>query len=263
MSDEHKRYLKKIKYQSITTLSFQILIFIILIFLWQVLTDLKVLDSFILSSPKRVINTIILLYKSNNLFIHIYTTFIEIFISFFISMFISIFLASILWFFPKIAKIIDPYLTIINSLPKIALGPIILIWFGTNIKSIIIMAILISSIVITINIYNSFINVDRFKIKLIKTITKSRLKLFRYLIFPSSIKTIIGNLKICISMTLIGIIMGEFLVSKKGIGYLILYGSQVFNLDLVLSGIIILCICATILYYIIFFIEKIYEKNTH
>lgn len=263
MSNEHKRYLKKIKIQNISILLLQIIIFIIFIFLWQVLTDLKIIDSFILSSPKKIINTIINLYKSNNLFMHIYTTFIEIFISFFISMFISILLASLLWFFPILSKIIDPYLTILNSLPKVALGPIILIWFGTNIKSIIIMAILISSIVLTINIYNSFTNIDRFKLKFIKTITNNKFKIYRYLIFPGSLKTIIANLKICISMTLIGIIMGEFLVSKKGIGYLILYGSQVFNLDLVLSGIIILCICATILYYIIFFIEKIYEKNTH
>lgn len=263
MSSEHKKYLKKIKIQNISILLLQISVFIIFIFLWQLLTDLKIIDSFILSSPKKIIKTIINLYNSNNLFIHIYTTFIEIFVSFFISMFISILLASLLWFFPTISKIIDPYLTILNSLPKVALGPIILIWFGTNVKSIIIMAILISSIVLTINIYNSFTNIDRFKIKFIKTITKNKFKIFRYLIFPASLKTIISNLKICISMTLIGIIMGEFLVSKKGIGYLILYGSQVFNLDLVLSGIIILCICATILYYIIFFIEKLYEKNTH
>ena len=263
MSNEHIKYIKNIKKQSRLILIYQILILFIFIILWQLLTDIKVLDSFIVSSPKRVITTIYNLIKTNNLFIHIYTTLIEIFISFIISMLLSIFIASLLWYFPKLAKIIDPYLTILNSLPKVALGPIILIWFGTNIKSIIIMAILISSIVITINIYNSFNNVDRYKLKLINTMTNNKLKIYRYLILPSSLHTIINNLKICISMTLIGIIMGEFLVSKKGIGYLILYGSQVFNLDLVLSGIVILGILASILYYLIFYIEKVYEKNTH
>ena len=127
------------------------------------LTDLKIIDSFIISSPKRIIKTIISLYGTNNLFIHIYTTLIETIISFIISMIISILLATLLWYFPKLYKIMDPYLTILNSLPKVALGPIILIWFGTNIKSIIIMAILISSIVLTINIYNGFNNIDNNK----------------------------------------------------------------------------------------------------
>lgn len=171
--------------------------------------------------------------------------------------------SSLLWFFPKFAKVFEPYLTILNSLPKVALGPIILIWFGTKTTSIIIMAILISCIVLIINIYNGFISIDPNKVKLIKSLTSNRLKLYIYLIFPANISTIISNMKICISMSLIGIIMGEFLVSKKGIGYLIMYGSQVFNLDLVMTGIIILCIIATALYYFIYYIEKLYEKTTH
>ena len=256
----YKNYLKKFKINKLLIYLYQLTILIVFLLLWQILTDMKVIDSFILSSPKNIINTIINLYKTKNLFIHINTTLYETIISFIISMLISIITASILWFFPRLAKIIDPYLTILNSLPKVALGPIILIWFGTNTLSIIIMAILISSIVLTINIYNGFSNVDNNKIKLIKSITNSKIKLFIYLIFPSNIKTIISNLKICISMSLIGIIMGEFLVSKKGIGYLIMFGSQVFNLDLVMTGIFILCISATALYYMIYLIEKIYTQ---
>ncbi len=263
MSKEQKKYIKNIKQTKFTIYLFQISIFIIFTGLWQIFTELNILDSFIFSSPKNIINTIISLYKSNNLFIHINTTLYEIFISFFISIILSILIASLLWFFPKVSKIVEPYLTIINSLPKVALGPVILIWFGTSTLSIIIMAILISCIILTINIYNGFNQVDSNKIKLMNSLTKNKFKIFIYLIFPNNIKTIISNLKICISMSLIGIIMGEFLVSKKGIGYLILYGSQVFNLDLVMSGIAILCIVATALYYIIYYLEKLYEKATH
>lgn len=262
MTPEHKNYIKKKKKEKLKIFIGQITIFILFIFIWQILVNLKIINSFILSSPKNIIKTIINLYEKKMLLNHIYITLIETFISFVISMIISILLASILWYYPKLAKIIDPYLTIINSLPKVALGPIILIWFGTNIKSVIIMAILISSIVLTINIYNGFNNIDNSKIKLIQSMTPNKWKLYKYLIFPSNIGTIISNLKICISMSLIGIIMGEFLVSKKGIGYLILYGSQVFNLDLVMTGIIILCILATSLYYIIYYIEKKYNKKS-
>lgn len=253
--------MNKIKNTKRNIFFIQILIFFSILLIWQIITDLKIIDSFIISSPKKILFTIFNLYKKNNLIININTTLYELLLSFSISMMLAIIVASILWFFPKIAKILEPYLTLINSLPKVALGPIILIWFGTNIKSIIIMSILISSIVITINIYNSFINVDRFKIKLINSFTKNKFLLYKYLIFPSNIKTIISNLKICISMSLIGIIMGEFLVSKKGIGYLILYGSQVFNLDLVMTGIALLCILAILLYCIITVIEKLYEKK--
>ncbi len=263
MSKEHKEYLKALKKHKIKIYFWQIIIFIIVIISWQVLTDLKVLDSFIISSPKNIINTIASLYNSNNLFIHIGTTLYETLISFIISMLIGIVVATILWYSPFLAKVVEPYLTILNSLPKVALGPIILIWFGASTTSIIIMAILISSIVLIINIYNGFINIDNNKIKLVKTFSNSKITLYRFLILPSNIPNIISNLKICISMSLIGIIMGEFLVSKKGIGYLIMYGSQVFNLDLVMSGVVLLCIVATALYYLVYYIEKRYEKTTH
>ena len=263
MSKEHQLYLKKRKTKKILIYLGQIIIFIIFIILWQLLTDMKVVDAFIVSSPKKIVDTIVGLYQSHNLFIHIGTTIYETIISFIISMLIGIVFASLLWSSQTLAKVMEPYLTILNSLPKVALGPIILIWFGTTTTSIIIMAILISSIVLTINIYNGFINIDENKIKLVKSFTKSKITLYYYLVFPSNIPTIISNLKICISMSLIGIIMGEFLVSKKGIGYLIMYGSQVFNLDLVMSGIILLCIVATTLYYLVYYIEKKYEKTTH
>ena len=204
MSDDHVKYLKHLKRNKHKIYFWQITLFIIFIVSWQILTDLKVIDPFIISSPKRIIETITELYRSNNLFIHIGITIYETIISFIISMVIGIVVASILWYFSSLAKITEPYLTILNSLPKVALGPIILIWFGTKTTSIIIMAILISSIVLIINIYNGFMNIDETKIKLIKSLTKSKTKLFRYLIFPNNISNIISNLKICISMSLIG-----------------------------------------------------------
>ena len=159
-------------------------------------------------------------------------------------------------YYGGIKKVIEPYLTILNSLPKVALGPIIIIWFGAGIKSIIVMALLISLIITIINVYEGFNNVNENKIKLMKTFGAKKHQIFFKLTFPNSLNTIISVLKINVSMSLIGVIMGEFLVSKKGIGYLILYGSQVFNLSLVISGIFILCIVAALMYYIVNFIEK-------
>ena len=256
MNNNYNEYLKKIKSNKIKIYLYQISIFIIFLFIWQLLTDFKVIDSFIISSPRRIINTLISLYKSNNLFIHIYTTLIETIISFIISMIISIIVATLLWYFPRIYKIIDPYLTILNSLPKIALGPILIIWVGANNKTIIVMALLISTITTIMNVYQSFISTPKDMIKLFKTLKATKTQIFFKLILPYNYSNIISSLKVNLSMSLVGIIMGEFLVSKQGIGYLIVYGSQVFNLNLVMSGIIILCLITILLYLLLLYIEK-------
>ena len=170
-------------------------------------------------------------------------------------------MATILWWSKRTERIIEPYLTILNSLPKVALGPIIIIWAGAGIKSIIFMALLISLILTIINVYDGFNNTDLIKIKLMKSLGAKKYQLFFKLIFPNSIASIISALKVNVSMSLIGVIMGEFLVSKAGIGYLIMYGSQVFNLNLVISGIMILCIVSAIMYYLVCYIEKKLIKN--
>ena len=241
-SKEHKLYLRKKKIRKILVIFTQILLAVLLISIWELLAKYKVINTFITSSPSRVLSTIISLYNDNNLFNNIWTTIYETLISF-------------------IYKVLDPYLTILNSLPKIALGPIIIIFFGANINSIIIMALLISVIVTIITVYNGFISTDKNRINLLKSFSATKGQIFKYVILPSSYSTIISSLKINISMTLIGVIMGEFLVSKSGIGYLINYGSQVFNLNLVISGIIILMIVSYLMYIIVSYIEKILVKN--
>ena len=149
----------------------------------------------------------------------------------------------------------DPFLTMINSLPKVALGPLIIIIAGANIKSVIIMALLINLIISIITIYNGFVNVKE-KLKLIKSFGANKRQILFKLVIPSSYNTIISSMKLCISMSLIGVIMGEFLVSRAGIGYLIIYGTQVFNLSLVMAGILILLIISFLLYKIITLLEK-------
>lgn len=258
---EHKKYLKRIKKEKIIINLFQILIFVLFIIIWQILSDKKIINTFIFSSPKKVLDTIINLYKNKNLFSHIWVTIYETFLSFSIATILGTIIASILWWNKRVEKIIEPYLTIINSLPKVALGPIIIIWFGAGIKSIIFMALLISLIITIINVYEGFNNTNINKIKLMKTMGAKKYQIFFKLIFPNSLNTIISALKINVSMSLIGVIMGEFLVSKKGIGYLILYGSQVFNLSLVISGILILCIVAAIMYYLVSILEKKVSKR--
>ena len=255
-SKEHLLYLKKQRKSRIFVILTQIMIIIVFLLIWQFLADKEIINTFIFSSPKKVLSTLITLHQTNNIYQHILVTIYETLISFSIGTILGIVIATILWRYQFIAKVMDPYLTILNSLPKVALGPIIIIWAGANINSIIIMALLISVIVTIMNIYQGFFETDLNKIKLLKSLGAKKWQIYRYLILPGSIYTIISTLKINVSMSLIGIIMGEFLVSKKGIGYLIMYGSQVFNLNLVITGIFILCVVATFMYYSVFYFEK-------
>ena len=261
MSKEYKDYLKKIKRNKIIVIFFQLLILISFILIWEFLAQKKLINTFIYSSPSKILDTIINLHNTNNLYHHIWVTIYETFISFSLGTIIGIIIATILWYSKLLYKIIDPYLTVINSLPKVSLGPIIIIIFGAKIKSIIIMALLISVIITTINVYNGFNETDINKINLLKSFKATKSQIFRYIVLPNSYTTIISSLKINVSMSLIGVIMGELLVSKKGIGYLIMYGSQVFNLNLVISGIIILMIVSYLMYLIVSYIEKILIKN--
>lgn len=253
---EHKNYLKKIKFKKYIIRFVQLSILVFLLVLWQFLADKGLINTFISSSPKKVVETIINLHKTNSLYPHIMTTLYETLISFSLGTFIGFLIAIFIWWFDFFDKVIDLFLTIINSLPKVALGPIIIIWVGANINAIIVMALLISVIITIINISSAFKETDKNKIKLMRSFHANKFQTFYKLVLPYNIKSIISTLKISISMNLIGIIMGEFLVSKKGIGYLIMYGSQVFNLNLVISGIVLLCIISTIMYYLVLYLEK-------
>lgn len=261
MSNEQKTYIKRYKFNKLLILFIQFIIVILFIGLWEYLSKNNIINSFIFSSPSKVIKTIYELYLSNELFKHILVTLYETIIAFSIGMIISIVLSIILYLYNFVYKILDPFITAINSLPKVALGPMIIIVAGANIRSVILMAVLINVIVSTVVITNSFYNTDKVRLKLLKSYKASKYQILRYLVIPSSINDIISSFKLSISMSLIGVISGEFLVSSAGIGYLIIYGTQVFNLDLVLSGIVILLIISYVLYYLVLSFEKYINKK--
>ncbi len=256
MSNEQKKFLSKIKKNKLLIVSLQFLIVFLFLFTWQVLSDKKIINPFIFSSPKKIVETILSLHQNYQLFSHILTTLFETLVAFSLGITLGFVIAILLYEFKTLAKIIDPFLTMLNSLPKVALGPIIIIWTGANAKSIIVMALFINLIISIITIYNGFLNTDTYKIKLLKSFKASKLQILTTAVIPASYQTIISSLKINISMSLIGVITGEFLVSKKGIGYLIIYGTQVFNLNIVMSGIIILIFISFILYEFMNLLEK-------
>lgn len=260
-SVEHKKYLKNIKRKNFLILFLQLFVIVFFIGLWQFAADHELINTFISSSPKMVVKTLISLHEQNNLYQHIGITVWETFLSFSLGTLLGVIIATILWYLPFLSRVCDPYLTILNSLPKVALGPIIIIWAGAGMKSIILMALFISVIITIINVYQGFMSTDPVKIRLLQSMRATKSQIYFHLILPNSYRIIISALKINVSMSLIGVIMGEFLVSKSGIGYLIMYGSQVFNLNLVVTGVFILCIVAALMYYSVLYLEKFLLKK--
>lgn len=258
---EHKKFLQKKRRKKLLILFSQISIVIFFLVLWEIAAKLEYINTFLSSSPSRVFETFLSLLKQNNLWNHVWITVYETLISFVLASGIGFMVASILWWNKTIAKIMDPYLTVLNSLPKVALGPLIIIWVGANTNSIIFMALLISTFITIINIYQGFISTDHYFITLMRTFNAKKYQIFSRLIVPSNKNNLINCLKVNISMSLIGVIMGELLVSKEGLGYLIMYGSQVFNINLVITSVMLLAIVSYIMYAIIAFIEKKTVKN--
>lgn len=234
----------------------QIIVVAIFLMAWEVGSRFGFINSFIFSSPSHIIETLISLFQTGELAVHAWVTLKEILISFALGIGIAFIISIIMYLSKFFANVIEPFLTMLNSLPKVALGPIIIIWVGANVKAIITMALLINVIVSIITIYNGFVYTDPLKIKLFKSFGATKWQILTKLVIPANISSIISALKINISMTLIGVIMGEFLVSKRGIGYLIINGTQLFNLNLVLTGIIVLIVISFVLYEIIRLIEK-------
>ena len=260
-SQEHLNYLKKEKRFKRNVIITQISIIVFLFLLWEILSKLEIINTFLYSSPTLIIKTIINLLNQNNFFSHILITLYEVIISFSIASIISLFVATILWWNKFLSKVFEPYLTIINSLPKVALGPLIIIWAGASIKSIIVMSLMISLFITIINLYQIFISTPNNYITLLKSFQCKKKDIFTKVILPSNKENIINALKINMSMNFIGVIMGELLVSKKGLGYLIMYGSQVFNISLVITSVVILGLLSFIFYYLINYLEKIIAKK--
>lgn len=256
MSPSHEAYLRKQFKKMQTVRIYQLLIVVTFIALWEFTTRIGVLNSFIFSSPSRVINSFWGMAGDGSIFYHIGVTLLETFISFALVNILGIVFAVLLWWNDSVAKILEPYLVVLNSLPKTALAPVFIVWLGNNMKTIIVAAVSVAVFGTIINLYTDFINVEEDKIKLIRTLGGSKRDILFKVIIPSNIPSLISIMKVNIGLSLVGVIIGEFLAAKAGLGYLIIYGSQVFKLDWVIMSIVILCAVATGLYQLLAYFEK-------
>ena len=258
---EHLMYLRLQKRRKLLIHVTQVGVLIALLGLWEVAAHFGWIDSFIMSSPSRIWNTMKELVATGTIWRHIGVSTLETLAGFAIGTVVGYAVAVVLWWNDFLKNVFEPYVVVLNSLPKIALGPIIIIWAGTGKTSIITMAVLISVVITTITILNGFLSTDKEKVLLLRSMRANKVQIFTKLVAPANVPTLMATLKINVGMSWIGSIMGEYLVSKEGLGYLLVYGSQVFRLDLVMTCTIILCALAGVMYALVAILEKIVVKK--
>ena len=261
ISREHLLYLRGIKKKNLFINIIRCAVLIVFLILWELSAQFAWINPFITSSPSRIVKTIAELYKNGSLFLHIGTTLWETVAGFVIAVVLGYAIALLLWWSDALRRVSEPYFVVLNALPKIALGPLIIIWCGTGSKAIVFMTVLIGLIVAILNMLNGFMATEKSKLLLLQSMGASKFQVLTKLVVPSSMPNFISMLKINVGMAWIGSIMGEYIVSKAGIGYLIVYGGQVFKLDLVMSAVFILCVLAAGMYALVALAERLLIKN--
>ena len=254
-------YLRARKRRRTAIRAAQFFLLIAFIALWEVSARMGWIDAFIVSSPSRIADKLAQLYRDGDLWVHVYTSCLETVVGFTLGTVLGTLVAVTLWWSDFISRVLDPYLVVLNSLPKTALGPIFIVWMGAGMGSIITMTLAISIIVTILNMHVGFLSTDPQKIQLMRTLGATRRQIFTMLVFPSNYATLFNTLKVNVGLSWVGVIMGEFLVSKAGLGYLIVYGSQVFDMDLVMSTVLLLAVAAVVMYQLILWLEKLLKNR--
>lgn len=234
----------------------RMMLLVLLLAMWELCTRLGMMDAFIFSSPSRVLLCFWRMVRDKSIFGHIGITLMETLVSFLIVTAAGTAAAVALWFSRSVSEILEPYLVMLNSLPKSALAPMLIVWLGNHVYTIVAAAVSVALFGSILTLHTGFQSVDPEKIKLIYSLGGSRRDVLSKVLLPGSVPMLISNMKVNIGLCLVGVIIGEFLAAQKGLGYLIIYGSQVFQLDLVMTSIVLLCLFSTVLYKGIGWLEK-------
>jgi NitT/TauT family transport system permease protein len=252
----HKNYIQSLKIEKRWVGFYQAIIFIVFFTSWQLASQKQWIDPLLFSSPSKIWNLLLEKIQDGTLISNIGVTLTETVFGFILGTLLGTILAAILWWSPMISRVLDPYLVILNAMPKVALGPILIVALGPGYSSIIAMGAIISIIITTIVVYTSFKEVDPNYLKVLQTFGANRWQCFKEAILPASFPTIISTLKVNVGLSWVGVIVGEFLVSSRGLGYMIIYGFQVFNFTLVFLSLLVIAVFATIMYQLVELLEK-------
>ena len=258
-SPRRAAYLRTVRREKRRVRIWQIALVAVLFAVWELSCRLGLSDGFLVSSPSRIAATFLSLCRSGDVLLHVGVSCWETAVGFLLGTAAGTVVAVAMWWWGKLARVLDPYLVVLNALPKTALGPIFIVWMGAGMGSIIVMTLAISLIVTILSMYQGFLGTDSEKLRLMRSLGATRGQILWMLVFPASFPTLFNTLKVNVGLSWVGVIMGEFLVSRAGLGYLIVYGSQVFNMDLVMASVVILAAAAVVMYRLVLWAEKLLQ----
>ncbi|MCA0986441.1 ABC transporter permease [Guptibacillus algicola] len=261
LKKQHASYLLDLQIEKRIVLAWQVFILFAFFTIWELAGRLSWVDPLLFSYPSKVGNLFLSKLVDGSLMIHTSVTLLETIAGFILGTVLGTLFAAGLWWSRKASRIADPYLVVLNSMPKVALGPIIIVALGPGYLSIIAMGASISVIITTLVVYHAFHTVEPNFVKVIRSFGGNKKQTFVEAILPASFPAIISTLKVNVGLSWVGVIVGEFLVSEKGLGYMIIYGFQVFNFTLVLLSLVMIAIFSSIMYLMVEWIERKLIRN--
>jgi NitT/TauT family transport system permease protein len=260
VSERHARFLRRLRLRQLGVVAAQFGVLIAFLGLWQWAAAQRLIDPFITSQPTAIVQKFLELVGDGSLAPHVAITVLETLLGFALGTVVGVAIAAMLWWWDFLSDVADPYIVVLNATPKIALGPVFIVWLGATMSAVIALAVSISLFVTILSVYSGFRQTDHDKLTLVSAFGASKWQQFRKVVFPSAIPVIISTLKVNIGLSLIGAIVGEFLAANAGLGYLIIYGQNIFNMSLVMTSLAILTVIAAVMYYAVFLVENYFVR---
>jgi NitT/TauT family transport system permease protein len=256
VSTRHAQFLRTLRLRQTWVAIAQLFVLLAFLGLWQLAAALRLIDPFITSQPSAIFDKLVELIGNGTLAYHAAITVSETLVAFGVGSVLGVTVAGLFWWSEFLSDVADPYVVVLNATPKMALGPVFIIWLGATMSAVVALAVSISLFVTILSVFSAFRQADHEKLVVVRTFGASKWQQFRYVVFPSAVPTIIATLKINIGLCLIGAIVGEFLAANAGLGYLIIYGQNIFNMSLVMTSLVVLTIIAGMMYYVVSFFER-------
>jgi NitT/TauT family transport system permease protein len=260
-SPAYERYLRGLRRRAFAIQGWQIGLIVVFLAIWEIAPRAGWINPMLTSYPSAVAKMLVSMLQDGSLVLHTWTTFSETVIGFTGGMILGLICAVALWSLPTMHRVLDPFIVVLNAMPKIALVPIFYIWLGDT-ASIYAMAIAVSVFVTIIMLYTGFNAIDPDKIKLVRLFGASHWQVLRKIVLPASVPTMISTLKVNVGLSLVGVVVGEFQAAKAGLGYLITYGSQIFQMNLVMTAIVVLAAISSVLFIAIQALEAIVLRRS-
>lgn len=258
VSKRHAQFLRALRRRQMLVVAVQLLLLIGFLALWQIAASFRLVDPFIVSQPSAIAQKLLELTNDGSLVYHIAVTVAETLVGFALGTVLGIAIAGMMWWWDFLSDVSDPYIVVLNATPKMALGPVFIIWLGATMTAVIALAISISLFVTILSVYSAFRQTDPEKLVVVRSFGASKWQQFRKVVFPQAVPTIVATLKVNIGLSLIGAIVGEFLAANAGLGYLIIYGQNIFNMSLVMTSLMILTVIAGLMYYAVSLAERLF-----